>query len=1298
MHMNTESALIPGPEPAPEAADTGLPGLLAHQARLRPGETAVAFGAERLSYRGLFDASRRLAARLAGLGVGAEDRVGLFTEPSTELMTGVWGILTAGAAYLPLSPDYPEDRLRYMIEDSGTRVIVTQDRLRDRLAALAPAGTVIVTPADAPVTATAAAPPSAATAALAGPATPSPDHLAYVIYTSGSTGRPKGVLIEHRSVVNQLRWLAAEGHLGPDVTVLQKTPMSFDAAQWEILAPATGARVVMGAPGTYRDPEAITEAVRTYGVTALQCVPTLLQALLDTEGFSSCTSLTRVYSGGEALTHRLARAFCEQLPGVALVNLYGPTETTINATAHRVDPARLGNGDDCTVPIGLPVDGVTAYVLDEEMAPVGVGETGELYLGGVQVARGYLDRPDQTARAFVRSPLEPGGRLYRTGDVCRWNPDGTLQFAGRTDSQVKLRGHRIELEEVASRVEEHTWVRRAAAVVTDDPRTGRPSLVACVELNPRTAAVMDQDVRGERGAHHQSKASKLQVKAQLSNPGLRPADRLAGRPVVELPGRTPTPEQRREVFARKTYRFYEGGPVTRDDLLALLAPRPRHGRSRPLADLSLTELGELLRWFGQYRSEERLLPKYAYASPGALYATQLYVESGGAAGLAAGVYYHHPVDHTLVRVGEGTGHCPAGGLLVHFLGRTRAIEPVYKNNIREVLEFEAGHMLGVFEEMLPGHGLAVAPLGHFPAVRSALDVAEEDHYLGTFTITAADGRPPQDPTELYVQAHGDRVAGLPHGLYRYADGTLERLGDEVVEARHVIAINQGVYGRAAFGISAVSRAAEPWLEYIALGTRLHHLQRVPGFGLMSSGYSSRSGHPLPAARRLDDLLAAAGRAGGASYFFVGGRVSERQAASEGMYEDSVHTKGPAEMIRDELARFLPDFMVPGRVLVLDSLPLTANGKVDTKALAASPEVAAARPAGPYVAPAGPTEEWLAEAWGTALKYPDVSQVSAEDDFFACGGNSLVSVALINRINRHFGTRLALQVIFEAPRLRDLAARIDDDAPAPASRLVPLAREGGFSPVFCWPGLGGYPMNLRLLGRTAGVDRPVLGIQAHGINADETPYGTIRETARADIAEIRRVQPYGPYTLWGYSFGARVAFEAAWQLEEAGEKVENLLLICPGNPKVRGGTARGREVSYTDPAYVTILFSVFTGTIEGPDLDACLAATRDEDGFVAYVHRLVPALDEATIRRITRIVATTYEFDYTFRELAERTVSAPVTVFKARGDDYSFLEGSSGYSTAPPTVVDLAGDHYGVLKEEGVGELAARVREVMLPTL
>lgn len=228
------------------------------------------------------------------------------------------------------------------------------------------------------------------------------------------------------------------------------------------------------------------------------------------------------------------------------------------------------------------------------------------------------------------------------------------------------------------------------------------------------------------------------------------------------------------------------------------------------------------------------------------------------------------------------------------------------------------------------------------------------------------------------------------------------------------------------------------------------------------------------------------------------------------------------------------------------------------------------------------------------------------------------------------------------------------------------------------------MNLRLLGGQVALDRPFFGVQAHGINAGETPYATIREMASADLRELRRVQPSGPYTLWGYSFGARVAFEAAWQLEQAGEKVERLLLICPGNPEIRrtDGATWGRDASYTNPAYVTILFSVFTGTIEGAALDACLAATRDEDSFVSYVGELLPALDPETIRRITRIVSTTYEFDYTFRELAERRVEAPITVFKARGDDYSFLEGASGYSAKPPAVVDLDGDHYGVLKERG----------------
>ncbi|WP_037303585.1 non-ribosomal peptide synthetase family protein [Amycolatopsis orientalis] len=1247
-------------------AGTCLPDMLRQWSATRPEASAVVGGDRELTFRLLEEKSRELAVHLAGLGIGTDDLVGLHVEPSADLMIGAWGILTAGAAYLPLSPEYPEERLRYMLDDSRAGVVVTQPHLAGRLAGLVPAGTRIVSVADA----------RGATGEV--PRGPRPDSLAYVIYTSGSTGKPKGVMIEHRNVVSQLRWLQACGHLDASVTVLQKTPMSFDAAQWEILAPAAGARVVMSAPGAFRDPEALIDTVVKHDVTTLQCVPTLLQALLDTERLATCTTVRKLFSGGEALSRQLAKELTRELPSARLVNLYGPTECTINATAQLVDPDTIDEGAG-TISIGVPVDNTQCFVLDDRLAPVDIGETGELYIGGVQLARGYLNRPEQTRERFVPNPFVPTERLYRTGDLVYWNPDGTLQFVGRADNQVKLRGHRVELDEIAVAIEEHTWVRRAAAVVTDDARTGSKALVACVELNPREAALMDQ---GNHGGHHQSKASKLQVKAQLSHPGVRSAADLDGRPVLALPGKRETGHQRREVFARKTYRYYEGGTVTRDDLAALLTPGPVSSYSRAPGDLSFAELGELLRWFGEFRSDERLLPKYAYASPGALYATQVYLETSGLGGIGAGIHYYHPIDHTLVHVGPST----RAGHSVHFIGRTAAIEPVYKNNIREVLEFEAGHMVGVFEEILPGYGLTISPSADDPGVAARLGAADDDHYLGTFSWHANDGRPRRDDTELFVQAHPDRVEGLPAGTYRWRDGDFERLSGKLIEARHVIAINQQVYGRAAFGITAVSRANDERLEYLGLGTKLHHLQRNgSALGLMSSGYSSKSGNPLPAARRIDDILAGQGIAPGPSYFFLGGKVSQEQLRSEGMREDAVHMKGPAEIIRDELAQTLPDYLVPNRVLVLDELPLTANGKVDAKALAESGAVRSASGDTPYVAPSTDHERWLAEVWGKALKYDDVS---VRDDFFAAGGNSLIAVSLVNRINREYGIRLPLQVVFECPKLADLAARIGEDSATPSSRLVPLAAGGG-SPVFCWPGLGGYPMNLRPLATENGLGRPFYGVQAHGVNADETPYATVEEMAKADVAEIRRVQPEGPYTLWGYSFGARVAFEAAWQLEQQGQRVDDLLLICPGNPEVGGGGER--VASYTNPAYLTILLSVFIGSISGPEPLACRETVRDEEGFVAFVADLLPGLDERLIRRIIRIVEETYEFDYGFRELARRRIEAPVTLFKAEGDDYSFVENSSGYSATPPEVITLDGDHYSVLKQHGVAELVSAIR-------
>ncbi|HSP26196.1 MAG TPA: thioesterase domain-containing protein, partial [Saliniramus sp.] len=247
----------------------------------------------------------------------------------------------------------------------------------------------------------------------------------------------------------------------------------------------------------------------------------------------------------------------------------------------------------------------------------------------------------------------------------------------------------------------------------------------------------------------------------------------------------------------------------------------------------------------------------------------------------------------------------------------------------------------------------------------------------------------------------------------------------------------------------------------------------------------------------------------------------------------------------------------------------------------------------------------------------------------------------------------------------------------------------------WPGLGGYPMSLRTLAGEVGLDRPVYGIQAYGINPGEEPFGTVAEMAAEDVRAIRRIQPRGPYTLWGYSFGARLAFETAYQLEQAGDVVEDLFLIAPGSPRLDienpKGVLAGGDPAY-ERAFVTILFSVFGRSISGALCDACLGAARDEDSFVAFICEHFPQLEPDQVRRITRIVRLTYEPDYTFGELVDRCVSAPVTIFKADSDDYSFLETCSGFTRQQPAVIALATDHYSLLKMPHVRELVWQIRQ------
>jgi amino acid adenylation domain-containing protein len=424
---------------------------IAAQAAATPHAPAVRDESGCITYQELEVRANQLAHHLIGLGVRPDARVAICLERGIDLEVAVLGVLKAGGAYVPLDPEYPRDRLAFMVEDSGAVALMTTSQLRDVLPShlstvlMDEAGAFDQEPTTAPAT------------------TVGPCDLAYIIYTSGTTGRPKGVAVEHRSVVNSLDWMQRTFRLGPGDTVLQKAPLSFDASCWEVLwTPMTGARLFMPRPGGHRDPRYLAAVIQREDVTFINLVPSMLNAFLATPEARACRSLRTVISAGEALPEDVKERFFATLPWAELHNYYGPTETTISVT-----------GDHCApgvpVALGRPAANTRLLIIDAAGNEQPVGVPGELLVAGVQVSRGYLGRPEMTAERFV---LREGERVYRTGDLAAWQPDGRIRYLGRRDDQVKIRGNRIELGEVAAILRTVPDVIDAGALARDGELIG----------------------------------------------------------------------------------------------------------------------------------------------------------------------------------------------------------------------------------------------------------------------------------------------------------------------------------------------------------------------------------------------------------------------------------------------------------------------------------------------------------------------------------------------------------------------------------------------------------------------------------------------------------------------------------------------------------------------------------------------------------------------------------------------------------------------------------------------------------
>ncbi|WP_223723683.1 non-ribosomal peptide synthase/polyketide synthase [Pseudomonas aeruginosa] len=467
----------------------GVHRLFEEQVERTPTAPALAFGEERLDYAELNRRANRLAHALIERGIGADRLVGVAMERSIEMVVALMAILKAGGAYVPVDPEYPEERQAYMLEDSGVELLLSQSHLKLPLAQ--GVQRIDLDQADAWLENHAENNPGIE---LNG------ENLAYVIYTSGSTGKPKGAGNRHSALSNRLCWMQQAYGLGVGDTVLQKTPFSFDVSVWEFFWPLmSGARLVVAAPGDHRDPAKLVALINREGVDTLHFVPSMLQAFLQDEDVASCTSLKRIVCSGEALPADAQQQVFAKLPQAGLYNLYGPTEAAIDVTHWTC----MEEGKDA-VPIGRPIANLACYILDGNLEPVPVGVLGELYLAGRGLARGYHQRPGLTAERFVASPFVAGERMYRTGDLARYRADGVIEYAGRIDHQVKLRGLRIELGEIEARLLEHPWVREAAVLAVD----GR-QLVGYVVLESESG-----DWREALAAHLATSLPEYMVPAQ----------------------------------------------------------------------------------------------------------------------------------------------------------------------------------------------------------------------------------------------------------------------------------------------------------------------------------------------------------------------------------------------------------------------------------------------------------------------------------------------------------------------------------------------------------------------------------------------------------------------------------------------------------------------------------------------------------------------------------------------------------------------------------------------------------------
>lgn len=1121
--------------PSDPVPDCTLHHLIEEHCRATPQRIALRWNGRDYTY-GEFDAQgNRIARVLRSWGVDADRPVAVCLPRSADLVIAMFGIMKAGGAYLPIDPEQAADRAQFMVEDAQPALVITSASLAERFASCR---VKVVTVPELYETASRA---SAAPVEWR----VDPKHLAYVIYTSGSTGKPKGVLVEHRNIVSFALSFAKVHDVTAESRVLQFCGVGFDASVAEFyLALVTGGCLVIADGLKYPTPNGLEQLICDEQVNTALLTPSTLRCLQS----SAVEGLQTVISAGEAITTEVVGRWAA---GRRLFNAYGPTETTCGCSSFEFT-GPVGHRPS----IGKPMDNIRIYVLDSNLQPVPVGVPGEICIGGPGVTRGYLKRPELTKEVFVPETFVADKNvcptMYRSGDLGRWRPDGNLEYLGRIDDQLKIRGVRVEPGEIAAVLETHPQVKQAAVVAQEDA-SGAKRLVAYA-VPKTTSPESATDLAELEDEHLNHWKVLLEETFRRTPPPADPTFHIAGW-ISSRTSRFFTMDEMRDwvehtaerILRLKPRRVLEIGCGT-GLLMFRVAP---HCQSYVATETS----ADVVKWLNQViESRDDLRGRINVVMKSAMGFAEENQESfdliilNGAVQYAPGVDYLLRLMDKLVPCVARNGHLLAGGI------RSLPLQGAFACSL-ELAKAEEGtackELLGqVRSRMEREQELLVRPT-FFSALRS--------RYARVAKTQVLLKRGRSLGCELFQYRYDallqfDQAAPVAAGQtidYKSSQPSITEIAGKL-RKNETLSIQNVINSRVEEDVTA-------WrLLQNANGMKVKELRaaipRATGASIDPEEFWR-----LAAEQKLavDVTWAADGEDGRYNVqFYRPARQAAASIAKNGQSPQQLRnwshftndplaglmSKRLVVNIRKFLQQRVPEYMVPTAIVLIDAVPMTSQGKLDKRALPAPPN---ARPdwSGDYIAPRNEEEEVIAEAWERLL---GVTPVGVTDNFFRLGGHSMLAVRMVSEVERRTGRRLPLGSLFQQPTVEHLAKLLrEPEMCPPESSLVPLQSEGDARPFFIVHPAGGTVFCYQTLAEHLGKNRPLYGLQAVGLDGVRPPHEDAQQMAAHYVSAIRTVQEHGPYLIAGWSLGGNVAFEVGRQLREQGEEVALLAILDSG---------------------------------------------------------------------------------------------------------------------------------------------------------